>query len=95
MTISGNVGNADWSVAATTHRTEGGFDCHIELRHRTPKGIFRHKFMHSSVFLTEREAVLAGLREGIDWIWLEMSNTLSLQPGGMSCRAKVMRGTGS
>jgi hypothetical protein len=80
MTISGNVGDADWSVAATTHRTEGGFDCNIQLSHRTPEGIFRHEFMHSSVFLTEREAVLAGLREGMDWVRLKTSNTLSVQP---------------
>jgi hypothetical protein len=80
MTISGNVGDADWSVAVTTHRTEDGFDCQIQLSHRQPEGIFRHAFMHSSIFPTEREAVLAGLREGMDWIQLKMSNTLSVQP---------------
>jgi hypothetical protein len=42
--------------------------------------MFRHAFMHSSIFPTEREAVLAGLREGMDWIQLKMSNTLSVQP---------------
>ncbi|ASV99050.1 UDP-glucose 4-epimerase [Paraburkholderia aromaticivorans] len=81
MTISGNVGDGDWSVAATTHPTAGGFDCSIQLSHHTPEGVFTHEFRHSSIFPTEREAVLAGLREGMDWVRLKMSNTLSVQPG--------------
>jgi hypothetical protein len=80
MTISGSVGDADWSVCATTHRTAGGFDCTIELSHHTPEGLFKHEFRHSSIFPTEREAVLAGLREGMDWIRLKMSNTLTVKP---------------
>jgi hypothetical protein len=36
--------------------------------------------MHSNEFPTEREAVLAGLREGMDWVELKMSNTFSIQP---------------
>jgi hypothetical protein len=80
MTISGNVGDGDWSVAATTHRTAGGFNCSIQFSHHTPEGIFKHEFMHSNEFPTEREAVLAGLREGMDWVELKMSNTFSIQP---------------
>lgn len=80
MTISGNVGDGDWSVAATTNRTLGGFNCSIQFSHHTPEGIFKHEFMHSNVFPTEREAVLAGLREGMDWVELKMSNTFSIQP---------------
>jgi hypothetical protein len=88
MTISGSVGDGDWSVAATTHRTAGGFDCSIQLSHHTPEGIFKHEFRHSSVFPTEREAVLAGLREGMDWVRLKMSNTLSVLPGGCPAEPK-------
>jgi hypothetical protein len=84
MTISGSVGDGDWSVAATTHRTAGGFDCSIQLSHQTPEGIFKHEFTHSSIFPTEREAVLAGLREGMEWVRLKMSNTLSVPPHGCS-----------
>ncbi|MFM0239143.1 UDP-glucose 4-epimerase [Paraburkholderia phytofirmans] len=80
MTISGNVSDGDWSVAATTHCTAGGFDCTIQLSHRTPEGMFEHRFTHSSIFPTEREAVLAGLGEGMDWVRLEMSHTVSVQP---------------
>ena len=84
MTISGNVGDGDWSVAATTHRTAGGFNCSIQFSHHTPEGIFKHEFIHSNVFPTEREAVLGGLREGMDWVRLKMSNTFSIQPGESS-----------
>ncbi|HEX8029758.1 MAG TPA: hypothetical protein VF491_14900 [Vicinamibacterales bacterium] len=80
MTISGNVGGRDWSVVAITHRTAGGFDCSIQLSHHTPEGVFKHEFMHSSIFPTEREAVLAGLREGMEWVGLKMANTLSVPP---------------
>ncbi|MFM0455322.1 UDP-glucose 4-epimerase [Paraburkholderia nemoris] len=84
MTISGNVSDGDWSVAATTHRTAGGFNCSIQFSHHTPEGIYRHEFTHSSVFPTEREAVLAGLREGMSWGGLKMSNTFSIQHGESS-----------
>lgn len=80
MTISGNVSDGDWSVAATTHRTAGGFNCSIQFSHHTPEGIFKHEFIHSTVFPTECEAVLGGLREGMDWVRLKMSNTFSIQP---------------
>ena len=81
MTISGNVGDGDWSVVATTHRTAGGFDCSIQISHHTPQGAFKHEFTHSSIFPTEREAILAGLSEGMDWVRLKMSNTLSVPAG--------------
>ncbi|CAB3737825.1 hypothetical protein LMG22037_06179 [Paraburkholderia phenoliruptrix] len=80
MTISGNVGDGDWSVVATTHRAAGGFDCLVKLSHHTPQGVFKHEFMHSGTFPTEHQAILAGLGEGMDWVRLKMSNTLSIQP---------------
>jgi hypothetical protein len=80
MTISGNMRDHDWSVIATTHPTAGGFDCSIQPSHRTPEGIFKHEFTHSGIFPTKREAVLAGLREGMDWVRLKMANTLPVQP---------------
>lgn len=80
MTLSARVGDADWSVAAVTHPATGGFDCSIKLSHATPDGLFTHEFRHSSIFPTERDAVLAGLREGMVWLELKMSKTLSVQP---------------
>lgn len=77
MSQSSNASDNNWSVAATTHRTAGGFDCSIQLCHQTAAVNFKHEFMHSSVFPTEREAVLAGLSEGLEWVRLKMSNALS------------------
>ncbi|RKE37945.1 hypothetical protein B0G76_4227 [Paraburkholderia sp. BL23I1N1] len=78
MALSGNVCDSDWSVSAVTHRADGGFACVIQLSHNTPEGVFKHEFTHSNIFPTERDAVLAGLREGMVWVQLKMSKTLSV-----------------
>ncbi|NPT56157.1 UDP-glucose 4-epimerase [Paraburkholderia elongata] len=78
MALSGNVCDNDWSVSVVTHQTAGGFYCAIQLSHNSPEGVFHHEFTHSSIFPTEREAVLAGLREGMVWVHLKMSKTLSV-----------------
>ena len=78
MALSGNVGEGDWSVSAEVHEAVGGFDCRIHINHRTPEGVFEHEFRHSSIFPTEREAVLAGLREGMVWVGLKMSKTFNV-----------------
>jgi hypothetical protein len=80
MTISGNVCDNDWSVSVVTHQVSGGFDCSIQLSHNTPEGVFTHAFTHSSIYSNEREAALTGLREGMVWVQLKMSKTLSVQP---------------
>lgn len=82
MTLTGNVGDGHWSVSAVTHSTTGGFDCSIKISHTAPEGEFNHEFKHSSILPTEREAVLAGLREGMVWVQLKMSNTLSIGLSG-------------
>jgi hypothetical protein len=79
MTISGNVCDNDWSVSVETHQVSGGFDCSIQLDHNTPEGVFTHTFTHCSIYPNEREAVLAGLREGMVWVQLMMSKTFSVQ----------------
>ena len=79
MTLSGNICDGSWSVSAGTQPTAGGFHCTISLSHTTPEGVFTHEFMHDSVFASEREAVLAGLREGMVWVQLQMSKTLSVR----------------
>lgn len=78
MALSGNVSDSDWSVSAVAHRAEGGFNCVIQLSHNTPEGVFKHEFTHSSIFPSECDAVLAGLREGMVWVQLKMSKTLSV-----------------
>jgi hypothetical protein len=78
MTLSGKVCDGNWSVSAITHPAVGGFDCAIQLSHHSSEGVFTHEFRHSSIFPTEREAVLAGLREGMVWVQLKMSRTFSV-----------------
>lgn len=78
MALSARVDDDRWTVSAVTHPIPGGFDCTIQLRYAAPEGAFTHEFSHSSIFPNEREAVLAGLREGMVWIQLKMSKTLSV-----------------
>ncbi|CAB3789771.1 hypothetical protein LMG28614_02997 [Paraburkholderia ultramafica] len=79
MTLSGKVCDGHWSVSVVTHPAPGGFDCSIQLSHTTAEGVFTHEFRHDTIFPSEREAVLAGLREGMVWVQLKMSKTLSVQ----------------
>ncbi|MBN3848806.1 UDP-glucose 4-epimerase [Paraburkholderia sp. Ac-20342] len=81
MALCGNVSDGNWSVSVETHQAMGGYDCSIQLSHTTPEGTFTHKFTHSSIFPSEREAVLAGFREGMTWVQLKMSKTLSVSLG--------------
>jgi len=78
MTISANVSDAGWLVSVETHEVEGGFACTVHVNHPRPEGTFAHEFRHNDVFSTEREAVLAGLREGMVWIELKMAKTIAL-----------------
>ncbi|SAL61725.1 UDP-glucose 4-epimerase [Caballeronia terrestris] len=77
MRLSGKVTCAEWSVAADTHEAEGGFGCSIRVeQHRSDGVLFEHNFEHCKTFESEREAVLAGLREGMVWINLKLSSTI-------------------
>ncbi|SEK10882.1 hypothetical protein [Paraburkholderia diazotrophica] len=79
MTLSGNVHQQTWSVNVQTEAVgEGGFRPTINVRHSSPHGDFKHTFRHGGIFSTEREAVLAGLREGMTWIELKMARTISV-----------------
>jgi len=78
MNLSGRVddGNANWSVTAATHEAEGGFISQIKVTARCLGGDFAHEFKDSQIFITERDALLHGLREGVVWIDLEISRTI-------------------
>lgn len=78
MTLSRGVCEDNWAVSARTQVTAGGFDCRIHISHAMPNGTFEHEFKHSGVYPTEREAVLAGLREGMVWVELKMSKTFNI-----------------
>lgn len=78
MKLSGDVCDSNWAVSARTQTTAGGFDCRIHISHAIPQGTFEHEFKHSGVYPTEREAVLAGLREGMVWVELKMSKMFKM-----------------
>jgi hypothetical protein len=72
--VTGN----DWTVFADAFPADGGFGCEIHVGHTGTGGVFKHRFRHSRVFATEREAILDGLREGMVWISLKQSETIHL-----------------
>lgn len=78
MSVSIDVREDDWSVSVETNPADGGFDCRIHVHHSTPEGSFEHEFKHGSIFPTEREAVLAGLHEGMEWIERKMQRSLKV-----------------
>jgi hypothetical protein len=79
MALTGHVICADWSVATETVPVPDGFACTIRVEHCDPSGTqFSRQFRHASVFADEHEAMLAGLREGIDWINLKISKTIGV-----------------
>ncbi|QCP49885.1 UDP-glucose 4-epimerase [Trinickia violacea] len=78
MTMSGKVGEGDWSVSAEVKPVAGGFVCTVHVDHDDPKGKFEHQFKHHTVFATERDAVLEGLREGMVWIEQKRAHSIHL-----------------
>jgi hypothetical protein len=78
MTIKGQVTGDGWIVSADTFPVDGGFGCEVHVGHSSVGGEFKHRFRHSKVLPTEREAVLDGLREGMVWIDLKRSETIRL-----------------
>ncbi len=77
MTLSGNVHEGDWVVSVETSvMPDGRYASAIHLTHSSSEGSFDRSFQHSRTFITEREAVLEGLREGMTWIELKRSGTL-------------------
>jgi|GEM_PF-394648 len=79
MSLKGQVSNAGWSVTCDTEQTPEGIRCLIGVEHRNVEGgRFVHRFRHARTFDTEREAVLAGLCEGMTWINLKAGKTISV-----------------
>jgi len=77
MSLKGSVDAADWTVTCNTEQTPRGIECSISVEHHNVEGRrFAHRFKHAHTFDDEREAVLAGLREGMTWIHLKASNTI-------------------
>ncbi|OUL85478.1 hypothetical protein [Paraburkholderia hospita] len=78
MDLSGKISGCNWTVVAQTHAGSGGFGCQISTNIAAPAGDVKRGFAHDQIFLTPEEAaVLEGLREGMDWIGLTTSHTIS------------------
>jgi hypothetical protein len=78
MALTGQVTGDDWSVSTNSIPVDGGFCCEVHVAHGGAEGEFKHQFRHSTVFGTECETVLDGLREGVVWIGLKRSETIHL-----------------
>lgn len=83
MPLKGKVDDEGWSVRVETRQAHDGKFCSdIHVSHRTQGGAFVHVFKNHETFPTEREAMLAGLREGMIWIELKRSRTFHVEASG-------------
>ena len=77
MSLKGRVEAAQWIVTCNTEETPQGFMCAIAVEHPNLEGgRFVHRFRHASTFVSESDALLAGLREGMAWIGLKAAKTI-------------------
>ncbi len=75
MALTGKIEEDEWSVRVEIKpATDGHYRGEIHVSHRTQNGACTHVFSSHKKFPTEREAVLAGLCEGMIWIELKCSN---------------------
>ncbi|MGU7780783.1 UDP-glucose 4-epimerase [Burkholderia sp. PU8-34] len=79
MTLSGNIREGDWTVEVDTRPDDaGGFRCRVKVEHGSGPTRFQHAFEHGHTYPTEREAVLEGLRAGMTWIELKLSQVFNV-----------------
>ncbi|KVV38099.1 UDP-glucose 4-epimerase [Burkholderia territorii] len=79
MTLSGELHEADWSVAIETVAAEsGGFRCRIHVALKSPDGVCERTFAHCRTHATEREAAIDALHAGMTWIEMKKSNTFTI-----------------
>ena len=80
MALTGKIEENEWSVRVKAiPATDGQFGGEIHVSHRTQNGEFTHVFKNHETFPNEREAVLAGLREGAVWIELKRSEAFQVK----------------
>ncbi|SAL57731.1 hypothetical protein [Caballeronia humi] len=82
MTLKGAIDCAQWSVHADTLEVPDGYACEVRVEHGDASGAsFEHRFRECGPFDDERDAILAGLREGMVWIGLKVTRTIGMQSG--------------
>ncbi|WP_330996324.1 hypothetical protein [Burkholderia cepacia] len=78
MAISGELHEADWSVAIETIVVDtGGYRCRVHVMIRSPNNKCERVFQHHRVFAAEPEAAPEGLCSGMTWIEMKMSETFT------------------
>ncbi|AOR73145.1 hypothetical protein BBJ41_37005 [Burkholderia stabilis] len=79
MSLSGEVHDADWSVAIETIAAEtGGYRCRIHVTLASPDGACERTFAPGRIHATEREAAVDGLRAGMTWVEMRKSNMFTV-----------------
>lgn len=79
MTMHGEIHDGDWEVEVATSRCDDGrFACWIRVAHRLQDAMFKREFQHAETFASERDAMVAGLREGMIWIELKRCHTFDV-----------------
>jgi hypothetical protein len=79
MTLTANAHDREWSVdVSTSAEPVGGYRAMVHVAHNFGSGAFEYEFRHNGTFLTEREALLEGLREGMTWIELKIAGAMHL-----------------
>ncbi|WP_126284678.1 hypothetical protein [Burkholderia stagnalis] len=79
MTLLGELRETDWSVAIEATAIEsGGYRCRIHVTHKSPDGMCEREFTQNTIYGTECEAALEGLRAGMKWIEMKKSNTFTV-----------------
>ncbi|ETP61742.1 UDP-glucose 4-epimerase [Burkholderia dolosa PC543] len=79
MALSGELHDADWTVAVETVAAEaGGYRCRVHVTLTAPNGACERTFAHSRTHATEHEAALEGLRAGMTWIEMKRSDTFTI-----------------
>jgi hypothetical protein len=79
MAMHGEIHDGDWEVdVATSRRDDGRFACLIRVAHRLQDATFKREFQHTETFANERDAMVAGLREGMIWIELKRCRTFDV-----------------
>jgi hypothetical protein len=80
MELTGQIASNDWTVAAQSSRAGSGYAGLVTIRMHGTEPPFERSFCRETLFLTQGEAVLAALKEGMILIELAMAKTITFLP---------------
>lgn len=79
MELAGHIDGTDWTVAAQSSSASEGYGALVTLSMRGTHPHMERSFHCETLFPTQADAILAGLKEGMILVDLVMSNTLAFQ----------------